>query len=146
MFRHLSIFVFFFVVATLATDLSSRAQTAAPPAKSAEQLALQHGQDALKTGDLARARTEFEKAVQFAPNDAEAQSGLGWNAFASWGAAVTGAPWTELFARVRDRLLARIAPAVEQPSESPVTEDYTVFRVHQLGSLCVRAGLGRSSA
>ena len=61
-----------------------------------------------------------------------AQPGLGWNAFASWGAAVTGAPWTELFARVRDRLLARIAPAVEQPSESPVTEDYTVFRVHQL--------------
>src|SRR5262249_30047837 len=61
-----------------------------------------------------------------------AQPGLGWNAFASWGAAVSGAAWTELFARVRDRLLARIASAVEQPGVSAVTEDYTVFRVHQL--------------
>src|SRR5262245_59800361 len=61
-----------------------------------------------------------------------AHPGLGWNAFADWGAAVGRAAWTDLFARVRDRLLARIAPAVEQPSVSPLTEDYTVFRVHQL--------------
>ena len=57
---------------------------------------------------------------------------LAWSAFASWGAALGGVPWTELFARARDRLLSRIAPAVEQPSVSPLTEDYTVFRVHQL--------------
>ena len=50
----------------------------AAPAKSAERLALQHGQEALKGGDIARARVEFEKAVRLAPNDAEAQSALGW--------------------------------------------------------------------
>src|SRR6266508_4646932 len=37
---------------------------------------------------------------------AAANPGLGWNAFASWGAAVGSAPWTDLFARVRVRLLA----------------------------------------
>ena len=41
----------------------------------------------------------------------EAQPGFGWSEFASWGAAVISAPWTDVFARVRDRLLARIAPA-----------------------------------
>ena len=58
--------------------------------------------------------------------------GLGWSAFASWGAAVGVAPWTDVFPRLRDKLLARIAPAIEQPMVSPLTEDYTVFRVHQL--------------
>jgi hypothetical protein len=61
-----------------------------------------------------------------------AHPGLGWTAFADWGAAVGAAPWNELLARARDRLLARIAPAIEQPGVSHVTEDYTVFRVHQL--------------
>jgi hypothetical protein len=59
-------------------------------------------------------------------------AGLGWGAFAEWGAAVGVAPWNDLLARTRDRLLARIAPAIEQPGVSHVTEDYTVFRVHQL--------------
>jgi len=58
--------------------------------------------------------------------------GLGWSAFASWGAAVGVAPWTDVFPRLRDKLIARIAPAIEQPVVSPLTEDYTVFRVHQL--------------
>ncbi len=58
--------------------------------------------------------------------------GLGWNAFASWGAAVHAAAWNDLLVRARDRLLARIAPAVDQPAVSPLTEDYTVFRVNQL--------------
>ena len=62
----------------------------------------------------------------------DAHPGLGWNAFASWGGDVGAAPWIDLFPRVRDRLLTRIAPAVEQPVVSPLTEDYTVFRVHQL--------------
>ena len=62
----------------------------------------------------------------------EAQPGLGWSAFASWGAAVISAQWADLFPRMRDRLLARIATAVEQQVVSPITEDYVVFRVHQL--------------
>src|SRR5262245_23754375 len=61
-----------------------------------------------------------------------AHPGLGWNAFAAWGAAVGDAAWTDLFATARDRLLTRIASAIEQPVISPFTEDYTVFRVHQL--------------
>ena len=61
-----------------------------------------------------------------------APPGLGWSAFASWGAAVGVAPWADVFPRLRDKLLARIAPAIEQPMVSPLTEDYTVFRVHQL--------------
>jgi len=61
-----------------------------------------------------------------------APPGLGWSAFASWGAAVGVAPWTDVFPRLRDKLIARIAPAIEQPVVSPLTEDYTVFRVHQL--------------
>jgi len=58
--------------------------------------------------------------------------GLGWSAFASWGAAVGVAPWADVFPRLRDKLIARIAPAIEQPMVSPLTEDYTVFRVHRL--------------
>ena len=61
-----------------------------------------------------------------------AHPGLAWSKFADWGTAVGAAAWTELFGRVRDRLLTRIAPAIEQPLVSPITEDYTVFRVHQL--------------
>jgi hypothetical protein len=61
-----------------------------------------------------------------------AHPGLGWNAFAEWGTAVGTAAWVDLFPRVRDRLLTRIAPAIEQPVVSPLTEDYTVFRVNQL--------------
>jgi hypothetical protein len=61
-----------------------------------------------------------------------AHPGLGWNAFADWGAAVGAAQWIDLFPRVRDRLLTRIAPAIEQAVVSPLTEDYTVFRVNQL--------------
>ena len=76
-FRNHSSFVYFFAVAILAAKVGSAAQTP-PQAKSAERLALQHGQTALQSGDIARARTEFEKAVRLAPNDAEAQLALGW--------------------------------------------------------------------
>lgn len=61
-----------------------------------------------------------------------AHTGLGWEAFTQWGTAITSTSWHDLLVRARDRLLARIAPAVEQPSISPLTEDYTVFRVNQL--------------
>jgi len=63
----------------------------------------------------------------------EARPGLPWSEFAAFGAAVSAAPgWAAAFARVRERLLARIAPAIERPGESPVTEDYVVFRVNRL--------------
>jgi hypothetical protein len=58
--------------------------------------------------------------------------GLGWGEFARWGATVTATAWNDVLERARDRLLARIGPAVEQPALSPLTEDYTVFRVHRL--------------
>jgi Tfp pilus assembly protein PilF len=45
---------------------------------SAEQLALQRGEEALKNRDLSGARVQFDKAVQLAPRDAKAQSALGW--------------------------------------------------------------------
>jgi hypothetical protein len=61
-----------------------------------------------------------------------AHPGLGWSAFAGWGAAVTAAAWHDLLVRARDRLLVRIGPAIDQPALSPVTEDYTVFRVNRL--------------
>ena len=75
--------VSYFVVAMFVASVEACAQTAAPaakpnPSRSAERLALARGQEALKRADLAQARTEFEKAVRFAPNDAEAQSDLGW--------------------------------------------------------------------
>jgi hypothetical protein len=61
-----------------------------------------------------------------------AHPGLGWSAFAAWGAAVQAAAWNDLLGRTRDRLILRIAPAIDQPMLSPVTEDYTVFRVQRL--------------
>src|ERR1043166_648485 len=50
-----------------------------------------------------------------------AHAGLPWNTFASWGASVNAAAWNEVLGRARDRLLLRIAPAIEQPMLSPVT-------------------------
>src|SRR5579863_414860 len=70
----ISRFALLMLVATLGICVG---QTGAPE-KSVERAALQRGQDALKSGDMARARAEFEKAVRLAPNDAEAQSALGW--------------------------------------------------------------------
>ena len=62
-----------------------------------------------------------------------ARADLSWGEFATFGAAVTAAPdWAAAFARVRERLLARIAPAIERAGEAPVTEDYVVFRVNRL--------------
>jgi len=55
-----------------------------------------------------------------------------WDAYAAWGAAVAAAPWSELLSRARDRLLALVAPAIEQPGLSRLTEDYTVFRVGRM--------------
>ena len=62
----------------LAMNAGSLAQTGTAPAKAAEEQALHRGQKALKNGDIAGARAEFEKAARLSPNDAEAQSALGW--------------------------------------------------------------------
>jgi hypothetical protein len=56
-----------------------------------------------------------------------------WSAFASWGASCAGAAaWPALFPGLRAKLLEHIGPAVTKAGESPVAEDYTVFRVHRL--------------
>ena len=56
-----------------------------------------------------------------------------WTAFTRWGAACAGAPdWHELFGRTRRELQQRIAAAIVNAGESPVVEDYTVFRVNRL--------------
>src|ERR1700733_11514717 len=59
-------------------NAGSLAQTGTAPAKAAEKQALHRGQEALKNGDIAGARAEFEKAERLSPDDAEAQSALGW--------------------------------------------------------------------
>lgn len=57
----------------------------------------------------------------------------GWGEFAAAGTAVANAAsWVELFPRIRERLMQRITPATRKPGESPVTEDYVVFRVNRL--------------
>ncbi len=62
-----------------------------------------------------------------------APAGAPWSTFAAFGAHVGAAPcWQPLFARMLERLLGRIAPAVDRMGEAPVTEDYVVFRVHRL--------------
>jgi hypothetical protein len=61
-------------------------------------------------------------------------SPMSWNAFTAWGAACAGAEgWPALFSEMRADLFQRIAPAISQAGVSPVSEDYTVFRVHGLG-------------
>jgi hypothetical protein len=62
-----------------------------------------------------------------------APTDLPWSGFVALGTAVAAAPeWAEAFARVRARLLERIAPAIERCADAPVTEDYVVFRVNRL--------------
>ncbi len=77
-FRYPSRLACFFLAVIVSLNFGAIAQTATAPAKSQSRLALRRGQEALKSGDIVRARTEFEQAVRLAPNDAEAQSALGW--------------------------------------------------------------------
>ena len=65
-------------ITLLAMNLVSLGPTGAFAAKSPARQALEQGQEALRSGNIAGARAEFEKAVRHAPNDAEAQSALGW--------------------------------------------------------------------
>jgi hypothetical protein len=56
----------------------------------------------------------------------------GWNEFVAAGTALASSPgWRDLFPRVRDRLVRRITPAIARPGDSPVSEDYVVFRVNR---------------
>ena len=55
-----------------------------------------------------------------------------WDAFCAFGSAVGVGHSADLFDACLDRLLGRIGPAIERPGRSPVTEEYTVFRVHRL--------------
>src|ERR1700744_2825345 len=73
-------FVNCILAATFAFALLASAQkpNAPPVLPSAEQTALKRGQEALAQGDVKRARSEFERAVSLAPNDAAAQGALGW--------------------------------------------------------------------
>jgi len=79
-FSHPFTVVWVLLAAMFAMSVGSLSQEkgATPNPRSVERLALQHGQEALRSGDASRARAEFEKAVRLAPNDAEAQSALGW--------------------------------------------------------------------
>jgi len=57
----------------------------------------------------------------------------GWGQFVAAGAALANAPeWRELFPKVRERFVSRIALAIVKPGDSPVTEDYVVFRVNRI--------------
>jgi hypothetical protein len=53
----------------------------------------------------------------------------GWPEFRAFGARVHAIDLSPCFAAHLERLLARIAPAIEGPSASPITEDYVVFRM-----------------
>ncbi len=69
-----------------------------------------------------------------------APAGLAWKEFATWANACAASPaWREAFAREREDLKSRIAPAILRAGDAPVSEDYTVFRVHGL-----RDGEGRA--
>ena len=70
MFRRPSSLVYFgglLGVTILAMNAGSLAQTGTAAAKAAEKQALHRGQEALKNGDIAGARAEFEKAERLSP-------------------------------------------------------------------------------
>lgn len=62
-----------------------------------------------------------------------APRGLTWEEFAAFGSSVVSGELTSAaskqLATARDSLLARIRSAIERPSLSDVTEEYTVFRI-----------------
>src|SRR3954466_14991476 len=54
-----------------------QAQSQAPVRPSVRSV-YEHGQEALRKGDLVSARTDFEQAVQRAPGNAQFRASLGW--------------------------------------------------------------------
>jgi len=56
-----------------------------------------------------------------------------WAQFVACGtAAANAAAWREIFPRIRTQLVQRLGDAVLRPGESPVTEDYVVFRIDRM--------------
>lgn len=56
-----------------------------------------------------------------------------WEGFVAFGTQVANAPaWRDLFPRVRTNVVERLGPAILRPGDSPVTEDYVVFRIDRL--------------
>jgi hypothetical protein len=56
-----------------------------------------------------------------------------WGELVEWSAHVTSDPeWSACFLRWRDRLIGLIGSAITKAGTSEVTEDYSVFRIHQL--------------
>lgn len=54
-----------------------------------------------------------------------------WSRYCASGAGIHALDLTARFSAHLDALLARIGPAIQRPATSPVTEDYTVFRVER---------------
>lgn len=56
-----------------------------------------------------------------------------WGHFVACGTAAVNAPaWRGLFARVRENVVGRLGDAIVRPGDSPVTEDYAIFRIDRL--------------
>lgn len=63
-----------------------------------------------------------------------------WDQLAAWSAQVTSDPeWGACFVRWRDKLVSQVLPAITKAGNSDVTEDYAVFRVHELAGAEGRA-------
>jgi len=59
-------------------------------------------------------------------------SEIGWEEFVTRGVAAGASQAWGLFESCRDRLLERIAPAIERHEVAPVTEEYIVYRLHKM--------------
>lgn len=57
---------------------------------------------------------------------------LPWEAFEGFASEVPSSAAWSFFGECRDRLVDRILPSIERPNRSPVTEEYTVFRIRGL--------------
>jgi hypothetical protein len=56
-----------------------------------------------------------------------------WSDYRAWCSACVNAPgWRELFTETRDALRVSLAEAIDRAGESPVSEDYVVFRIDRL--------------
>src|SRR5207245_856111 len=68
----------FYILAVILIAIGGVWGQAQSPARSAARSAYERGQEALRKGDLATARIDFEQAVRRAPSNAQFQAALGW--------------------------------------------------------------------
>jgi hypothetical protein len=59
-------------------------------------------------------------------------AGLRWGDFCAFGALTVHSQLANHFDENLEQLLARITPSVVKPARAPLTEDYTVFRIHAI--------------